>query len=93
MISHNLIDPKLIPVWERSCMIDPDSAGCSFFMTRYDDLVGDLDPYNIYGPCFSSSASQKSFLLLASKRFNSKSSSKKITRKTSKLMGADCSYD
>ena len=63
MIFHNLIDPKLLQVWERSCNNDPDSAGCSFFYTRYDDLVGDLDPYNIYGPCYSSTNSQRKFIL------------------------------
>ena len=52
MISHNMIDPRLIPYWERSCKTDPDSAGCSYFYERYEDLLYGIDKYNIYGQCY-----------------------------------------
>ena len=68
MISHNLVDPKLHPIWERSCKEDEHSAGCSFFKTRYDDIVGDLDRYNIYGPCYNTRLSQRNFILRSMKK-------------------------
>jgi len=53
MISHNFIDPKLLPNWRDSCNSDPESASCQFFYYRYEDLMRKIDPYNVYGPCVS----------------------------------------
>lgn len=49
MISHNLIDPRLVPYWERSCKSDASSAGCAYFYRRYEDLLYRIDEFNIYG--------------------------------------------
>lgn len=55
MISHNLIDPQLIPYWIRSCKVDADSAGCHYFYQRYQDLTYRIDEYNVYGQCYGRS--------------------------------------
>ena len=52
MIDRYFIDPELKHYWTDSCRNDEESAGCSYFWSRYDDLVGNIDPYNVYGPCF-----------------------------------------
>ena len=65
MIDHNFIDPKLEQTWETSCKVDEQSAGCQFFYRKYDDLVGKINPYNIYGKCYSP---QSEFMSLLSKK-------------------------
>jgi carboxypeptidase C (cathepsin A) len=35
IVNHDFIDPDLLPYYRGSCMVDPGSAGCRYFMTRY----------------------------------------------------------
>jgi hypothetical protein len=63
MIAHNFIDPRLVPYWERSCKVDPDSAGCSYFYERYEDLVYRIDEYNVYGECYGRKMSAQRSLM------------------------------
>ena len=51
-MSHNFVDPQLMPYWEKSCKNDIESAGCQYFYERYQDLVYRVDEYNIYGKCY-----------------------------------------
>jgi hypothetical protein len=53
MVDHDFIDPELLHYWRDSCQQDEESAGCQFFYTRFDDLVGDINPYNVYGYCYT----------------------------------------
>lgn len=51
MIKRDYIDPKVLSYWS-SCKRDPESAGCMFFLERYEDLLLRVNPYNIYGTCW-----------------------------------------
>jgi len=35
MIDHEFIDSDLLPYYRGSCLVDPLSAGCRYFKTRY----------------------------------------------------------
>ena len=48
MISHDFVDPELVHYWKSSCKIDSDSAGCRYFIKRYQDNIQELNPYSIY---------------------------------------------
>jgi hypothetical protein len=52
MVNHEFIDPDLIPYYRGSCLIDPESAGCRYFKTRYSVNVDEINPYNVYSYCF-----------------------------------------
>lgn len=77
--------------WKDSCAHDEDSAGCNYFWARYDMITQNIDPYNIYGPCFAEINStepkltQRSSLQKAAKRFSKRPPKHKF--------GVDCSYD
>lgn len=61
MISHNFVDPQLLPYWERSCKVDQESAGCQFFYQRFDDLTYNIDPLNVYGNCYRTAKPKQSY--------------------------------
>lgn len=46
MINHEFIDPELISYWKTSCQLDDESAGCSYFISRYETDLRDLNPYS-----------------------------------------------
>lgn len=52
MIDHEFVDPDLLPYYRGSCLVDPESAGCRYFKTRFTENVDDINPYNVYGYCF-----------------------------------------
>lgn len=54
MFTRNFIDPTLSKYWEDSCQLDPESAGCQFFIRRYDELLLGINLHNIHGKCYSS---------------------------------------
>lgn len=35
MVDHDFIDPELLQYYRGSCLADPASAGCRYFMVRY----------------------------------------------------------
>lgn len=39
MIKHDFVDPDLIHYWKTSCHVDPTSAGCNYFLQRYEDNI------------------------------------------------------
>lgn len=39
MIDKEFIDPSMLQYWRNSCEFDPESAGCQFFKTRFDETV------------------------------------------------------
>lgn len=53
MFSRNFIDPTLEKYWEIACQADPQSAGCAFFLRRYNDLLAQVNFHNIHGTCFT----------------------------------------
>ena len=63
MVSHNLIDPQLMPYWTRSCKVDPESAGCQYFYERFEDLTYRIDEFNIYGDCYGRKGPRQRALL------------------------------
>jgi hypothetical protein len=94
MISHNFIDPRLIPYWERSCKVDPDSAGCSYFYRRYEDLLYRIDEYNIYGECYGRLPQRSLLASLALKHSDFLRHSKQFDSQTNTLKAGEwCSYD
>jgi len=94
MISHNFIDPRLIPYWERSCKVDPDSAGCSYFYRRYEDLLYRIDEYNIYGECYGRLPQRSLLASLAVKHSDFLPNSKQFDSQTNTLKAGEwCSYD
>ena len=52
MIKHDFVDPDLLPYWRSNCKIDPNSAGCNYFIKRYEDNIVELNPYNVYDYCY-----------------------------------------
>lgn len=52
MVERDFIDPELQHYWTDSCANDEESAGCQYFYSRFDDLTGDINPYNVYGDCY-----------------------------------------
>jgi hypothetical protein len=52
MIDHEFIDVDLVPYYRGSCYVDPESAGCRYFKTRFDENVDEINPYNVYSYCF-----------------------------------------
>lgn len=46
MMGHEFVDPELINVWKTSCLFDYDSAGCNYFIARYEIDLDDLNPYS-----------------------------------------------
>lgn len=57
MFSRNFIDPTLDKYWDSACQIDPKSAGCAFFLRRYDELLSKTNIHNIHGQCYKDPAS------------------------------------
>ena len=53
MIDRYIPDPQLLSYWKDSCKNDDWSAGCNYYWTRYDMITANIDPYNIYGPCYA----------------------------------------
>lgn len=47
MIGNEFIDPELINYWKTSCAYDYESAGCNYFISRYELDLDDLNPYSI----------------------------------------------
>ena len=39
MIAHNFVDPMILNYYVKSCRYDPESAGCGYFLKRYDENV------------------------------------------------------
>ena len=72
MNTHHFIDPKIYPNWKGACHSDPQSAGCQFFYTRYEELLKRIDFYNIYGPCNDGKThqSQAGFIKMSAKNFS-----------------------
>lgn len=72
MNTHHFIDPKIYPNWKGACHTDPQSAGCQFFYSRYEQLLKRIDFYNIYGPCDDGKTqdSQAGYMKMAAKRFS-----------------------
>lgn len=94
MISHNFIDPRLIPYWQRSCKTDPDSAGCSYFYERYEDLTYRIDKYNIYGQCYGRLSQRSLLASLALKNSKFLRHSSQFDPLTNSLKSGEwCSYD
>ncbi len=52
MFSHNFIDPTLDKYWDIACQADPSSAGCAFFLRRYDEILAKVNFHHIYGTCY-----------------------------------------
>lgn len=52
MVNQDFIDPDLLIYYRGSCLADPSSAGCRYFMTRYGENIDEINPYNIYSYCF-----------------------------------------
>jgi hypothetical protein len=52
MIDHEFIDLDLLPYYRGSCLIDPASAGCRYFNSRYNENVNEINPYNVYSYCY-----------------------------------------
>ena len=52
MIDHEFIDPQLVTYYRSSCYLDPFSAGCRYFYTRYYENIDEINPYNVYSYCF-----------------------------------------
>lgn len=52
MIKHDFVDPDLVHYWTTSCKLDPNSAGCNYFIKRYEDNTFELNPYNVYDYCY-----------------------------------------
>lgn len=52
MIKHDFVDPDLVHYWTTSCKLDPNSAGCNYFIKRYEDNIFELNPYNVYDYCY-----------------------------------------
>lgn len=94
MISHNFIDPRLVPYWERSCKTDPDSAGCSYFYERYEDLIYRIDEYNVYGECYGRLPQRSMLASLALKNSNFLQYSRLYDSQANSLKAGEwCSYD
>lgn len=93
MVDRYITDPELEVYWKTSCVHDPESAGCNYFWARYDMLTQNIDPYNIYGPCYAElnstnsepTLNQRSTLQKAAKRFSKRPPKHKY--------GVSCSYD
>lgn len=52
MVKHDFVDPDLLIYWQVSCKLDPNSAGCNYFIKRYEDNIFELNPYNVYDYCY-----------------------------------------
>ena len=52
MIDRKFVDPEIVPIYQSSCLTDPDSAGCRFFEIEYNKGTEELNPYNVYGYCY-----------------------------------------
>jgi hypothetical protein len=52
MIDHEFVDMDIVPYYRGSCLIDPDSAGCRYFNTRFNANIDEINPYNIYSYCY-----------------------------------------
>lgn len=37
MISHGFVDPQVKFYWENSCQQDPESAGCAYFLNKFEE--------------------------------------------------------
>jgi serine carboxypeptidase-like clade 2 len=46
MINRNFVDPENLNYWRSSCQTDPESAGCQFFIKRYQEDVDEINPYS-----------------------------------------------
>lgn len=60
MIERDFIDPELEHYWRQSCQNDEESAGCQYFYSRFSDLTGDINPYNVYGDCYIDVTTERS---------------------------------
>ena len=36
MIDRSFVDPEIVPIYKTSCLQDPDSAGCRYFVIEFD---------------------------------------------------------
>lgn len=52
MIKHDFVDPDLVPYWKTSCQMDPNSAGCNYFLQRYEDNIFEINVYSVYDYCY-----------------------------------------
>jgi carboxypeptidase C (cathepsin A) len=42
LVNQEFVDPDLLPYYRGSCLIDPESAGCQYFKTRYYQFNSDF---------------------------------------------------
>lgn len=46
MIDHSFIDPLILSYYNYACQFDPESAGCGYFLKRYEENTDELNPYS-----------------------------------------------
>lgn len=92
MVERDFIDPELLHYWTDSCRNDEESAGCQYFYTRFLDLTGDINPYNVYGYCYPDVLSQKGKHRSSQRSLMRRAASFRIPRNHSYGDG-DCEYD
>jgi hypothetical protein len=54
VIRKELVDPEIIPLFEKYCKKDFRSDGCLTFLQKYEKDTDGLNPYAIYDYCYSS---------------------------------------
>lgn len=96
-VKREFVDPDLIHYWKTSCKNDESSAGCQYFLKRFEDNTEEINPYSVYAYCYYNDSFNSS--LGERKTFTSQQSClrKSISRMrgentTSKYNGAPCCY-
>lgn len=52
IIKKEMVDPEILPLYEKYCLKDFDSDECGVFLDKYEKDTDGLNPYDIYGYCF-----------------------------------------
>lgn len=54
IIKKEMVDPEIIPLYEKYCKKDFESDGCQTFLEKYEKDTDGLNPYAIYDYCYNS---------------------------------------
>jgi hypothetical protein len=52
IIKKEMVDPEILPLWEKYCKKDFELDGCQIFLEKYDKDTDALNPYAIYDYCY-----------------------------------------
>jgi hypothetical protein len=52
MKSRSFTNPETGSYWVNSCQVDPESAGCRFFLMNFREDVDEINPFNVYSYCY-----------------------------------------